>query len=371
MKEPKKAFSKEKKIAIGFTVGVHVIAITGLLFLGLTKPPETPKPIKTVLVKPEDLKPPTPLVESDHAETAHENVQPDIQQTNEPVKDAPIIPVAPPVTTPPKKVEEPKSNLQAQQQAAKAKQEAERKAAEEAQRKAKSEADARAKAAAESKAKAAEEQKARQEQQQKAKTDAALKAKQEADRKAKAEADKKAKAEADRKAKADADKKAKADADRKAKADADAKAKADADRKAKADADAKAKADADRKAKADAEAKERAEAEARQSAAQKAKEEAANKKAESKRIASSAKRDFEKKIENAWRAPMGASGQKATARITLSDSGAVNSVIVNASDPDVKASVEQAVRAAAPYPMPSDPDARREARILNSTFTVK
>lgn len=69
--------------------------------------------------------------------------------------------------------------------------------------------------------------------------------------------------------------------------------------------------------------------------------------------------------------PLDSSGQKATARVTLTDSGGVASVIVTASDPDVKASVEQAVRSAAPYPMPSDPDARREAKSFTSTFTVK
>ena len=39
---------------------------------------------------------------------------------------------------------------------------------------------------------------------------------------------------------------------------------------------------------------------------------------------------------------MGSSGQKATARVTLSDSGSVVSVVVSASDPDMKASVEAA-----------------------------
>ena len=75
-------------------------------------------------------------------------------------------------------------------------------------------------------------------------------------------------------------------------------------------------------------------------------------------------------MRNAWRMPAGSSGQKATARVTLTDSGAVASVIVNASDPDMKASIEQAVRAAAPYPMPSDPDAKREARSFSASFTV-
>jgi len=54
--------------------------------------------------------------------------------------------------------------------------------------------------------------------------------------------------------------------------------------------------------------------------------------------------------------------------VTLSESGSVRSVIVNSSDPDMKASIEAAVRAAAPYPMPSDPDARREAQSFTSTF---
>ncbi|MGA5989181.1 hypothetical protein ACPB4A_26345, partial [Escherichia coli] len=87
--------------------------------------------------------------------------------------------------------------------------------------------------------------------------------------------------------------------------------------------------------KADADARDRAEAEAKASAAKKAAEEAADKKAEAKKIASSAKRDFENKIKRAWDIPNGSSGNKATARVTLSDSGAVLSVVVNSSDPDM------------------------------------
>ena len=103
----------------------------------------------------------------------------------------------------------------------------------------------------------------------------------------------------------------------------------------------------------------------------KAKEEAANKKAEARKIASSAKRDFENKIKRAWHMPLNSSGQRATARVKLSDSGSVISIVVNASDPDVKTSIEQAVRSAAPYPMPSDPDARREARSFTASFKVE
>ena len=99
MNDSKKPLSKETKIALGFTAAVHVVAITGLLFLGMTQHPEPPKQIKTILIKPEDLIPPEPkpLVESDATETADQNVKPTIQQTAEPVQDTPNIPiVAPP-----------------------------------------------------------------------------------------------------------------------------------------------------------------------------------------------------------------------------------------------------------------------------------
>lgn len=57
MKDFNKPPFKQNSIAIGFTLGVHVIAIVGLLYLGMSKVPESPKQIKTVLIKPEDLKP--------------------------------------------------------------------------------------------------------------------------------------------------------------------------------------------------------------------------------------------------------------------------------------------------------------------------
>jgi colicin import membrane protein len=122
------------------------------------------------------------------------------------------------------------------------------------------------------------------------------------------------------------------------------------------------------KGKADSWAAFLAAEEAKSSSAKKAAEEAAQKKAEAKKIASTAKRDFENKIKRVWDTPTDSAGKTATARITLTESGAVRSVIVSSSDPDMKASIEAAVRAAAPYPMPSDPDARREAQNLTSTF---
>ncbi|MFM6958941.1 MAG: protein TolA, partial [Acinetobacter sp.] len=62
---------KQNAIALGFTLGVHAIAIVGLLFLGLSKPPEQPKKLTTVLIKPKDL--PPPMAKPVEQETAAEN----------------------------------------------------------------------------------------------------------------------------------------------------------------------------------------------------------------------------------------------------------------------------------------------------------
>ncbi|OTU28176.1 TonB family protein, partial [Acinetobacter pittii] len=173
---------------------------------------------------------------------------------------------------------------------------------------------------------------------------------------------------------AEADAKAKQqkadDAKRKAEADAKAKQKAADDAKRKAEADAKAK---QQKAADDAKRKAEAEAEAKAASAQKAQEEAAQKKAEAKKVASSARRDFEQKIRRSWDVPTGSSGKTVGVRFTLSDSGSVNSIVITRSSGDdaLDASIKAAIQAAAPYPMPSDPDARREARSVSSTFRAQ
>ena len=98
MKDFKKPHSKEKIIALGFTVAVHAVAITGLLFLGMSKPVAPPKTIKMVLIKPEDLPPPeaTPLEQTDSAETTDEKVAEQVQQTAEPDPVAAQIPTPAP-----------------------------------------------------------------------------------------------------------------------------------------------------------------------------------------------------------------------------------------------------------------------------------
>ena len=124
MKDFKKPPFQQKAIAIGFTVSIHLIAVVGLLYLGMSKAPEPPKPIKTVLIKPEDLK---PLLETESAETTHENVAEQITQTAEPaLEPAPVIPTPAAVPTPPA----PQVDTQKAAQAAEAQARAERQAAE-------------------------------------------------------------------------------------------------------------------------------------------------------------------------------------------------------------------------------------------------
>ncbi|TQR57714.1 protein TolA, partial [Acinetobacter sp. RF14B] len=94
MKNYQKPPFQQKAVAIGFTLGIHAVALVGLLFLGMSKPPEPPKQIKTVLIKPEDLKPLT-HEKTEFKETAHENVAEEITQTAEPsVEPAPVVPTA-------------------------------------------------------------------------------------------------------------------------------------------------------------------------------------------------------------------------------------------------------------------------------------
>ncbi|MGJ8757192.1 TonB family protein, partial [Acinetobacter sp. HC8-3S] len=130
---------------------------------------------------------------------------------------------------------------------------------------------------------------------------------------------------------------------------------------------------ADAKRKADAEAKAKADAEEKAAAAKKAEQDAAQKKAEAKRIASTAKRDFTNKVHAAWKVPLGNTGKTVGVRFLLSDSGQVQSIVITKSSGDegLDASIKTAIQNAAPYPMPEDPDARREARNVTSTFTAK
>ena len=375
MKKIEQPQSKQKAIALGFTVGVHVVAIVGLLFLGLSKPPEPPKQIKTILIKPEDLPPPEPkpLIKSDSTETADNHVAETIQQTAEPTPDAPDIP-----TTQPDQAQADLQKATNDAQAAAAAQ-----LAALAATKAKNEAAeaARQKAAAAEKARldAADKLKQAKNAAEKSKAEAEMKAATEKAAKEKAnQVTKDAQAKAARDAQAAKDKAAK-DAQAKATRDAQAakdKAAKDAQAKATRDAQAakdKAAKDAQAKAERDAQnAKDKAAKEAaeRESSAERAAQEAAKNKADAKKVAGNAVAAFKRKVESSWNPP-DKPGETASVSVILDNNGNVTNVSVNASDPAVKASAEKAVRAAAPYPMPDDPEARKQARSFKTLLRVK
>ena len=375
MKKIEQPQSKQKAIALGFTVGVHVVAIVGLLFLGLSKPPEPPKQIKTILIKPEDLPPPDPkpLIKSDSTETADNHVAETIQQTAEPTPDAPDIP-----TTQPDQAQADLQKATNDAQAAAAAQ-----LAALAATKAKNEAAeaARQKAAVAEKARldAADKLKQAKNAAEKSKAEAEMKAATEKAAKEKAnQVTKDAQAKAARDAQAAKDKAAK-DAQAKATRDAQAakdKAANDAQAKATRDAQAakdKAAKDAQAKAERDAQnAKDKAAKEAaeRESSAERAAQEAAKNKADAKKVAGNAVAAFKRKVESSWNPP-DKPGETASVSVILDNNGNVTNVSVNASDPAVKASAEKAVRAAAPYPMPDDPEARKQARSFKTLLRVK
>ncbi len=364
MKKIEQPQSKEKAIALGFTVGVHVVAIVGLLFLGLSKPPEPPKQIKTVLIKPEDLPPPEPkpLIKSDSTETADTEVAATIQQTAEPTPDAPNIPTTQP--------DEPQIDIQkaaddaqaaaAVQLAALAASKAKNEAADAARQK--------AAAAEKSRLEAAEKLKQAKSAAEKSQAEAEMKtATEKAAREKATQTAKEAQAKAAKDAQAKVARDAQVTKDKAAK-DAQAKVARDAQvAKDKAAKDAQAKATRDAQASKDKAAKEAAE---RESSAEKAAQEAAKNKADAKKVAGNAVAAFKRKVESSWNPPDKA-GEKATVSVILDNNGNVTNVSVNASDPAVKASAEKAVRAAAPYPMPDDPEARKQARSFKTTLTVK
>lgn len=106
--------------------------------------------------------------------------------------------------------------------------------------------------------------------------------------------------------------------------------------------------------------------------AKRAAEADAAKKAEAKKIASSSQREIQQKIFRSWQVPKGSAGLDARARIVLTDTGNVQSIVVmDAPNAAFKNSIEKAVRQAAPFAMPEDRDARHAARLIHIRFAAK
>lgn len=98
----------------------------------------------------------------------------------------------------------------------------------------------------------------------------------------------------------------------------------------------------------------------------------AAKKAEAKKIASNTKKIIQQTILSNWQAPAESTGQKAHARITLTLSGSIQSIVINdVPNSAFKKSIEKSIRRSAPFELPENPDARRESQFISISFLSK
>lgn len=106
---------------------------------------------------------------------------------------------------------------------------------------------------------------------------------------------------------------------------------------------------------------------------QPANENAGPTKGEIKTMVGNAKRDFEKKIYRTWKPPFDAKGKSIKVRFSLTNNGAVKSVVITGGggDENLEASIKQAIMDAQNYTLPENPDARKQALSVEATFTVK
>jgi colicin import membrane protein len=218
------------------------------------------------------------------------------------------------------------------------------------------------------------EQKRRAEEQQVKELEARkerLKREQEVATKARAEAEQKA--EAARKQAAEAERKA---AEAKKKAESEAKAKAAAEAKARAEAEAKKKAEAEARKKAEAEAEAKAKAEAERKrieqalqdelAAEEAAAQAAADTSEINRYVAA----IANRVRQSFTILPGLEGLSCTLRITLVPGGEVAGVQIlkSSGNPTFDRQAENAVRKAAPLPVPSDPRLFQQMRSIAFVF---
>ena len=95
-------------------------------------------------------------------------------------------------------------------------------------------------------------------------------------------------------------------------------------------------------------------------------------KSEAKKIASNTNRKIQQAILNNWQPPTNSTEQKARARITLTSSGSIQSILIlDPTNPVFKDSIEKAILSSAPFELPENPDARRQSRLITITFLSK
>lgn len=98
----------------------------------------------------------------------------------------------------------------------------------------------------------------------------------------------------------------------------------------------------------------------------------ASRKSEAKRLASEAKAKIKHLIFSYWEIPADSSEQKAHARIILTPSGSIQSIVISDTPNQAfKGSIEKAIHSAAPFELPENPDAQRESRFIYMSFQSK
>lgn len=84
------------------------------------------------------------------------------------------------------------------------------------------------------------------------------------------------------------------------------------------------------------------------------------------------KKQYQKKIYKLWEIPKSSTGMSASVKVFLTDTGEIEQIIfLDKEEQKFKTSIEKAIWRASPFDLPSNPEARKQARKFNMKFQVK
>lgn len=84
------------------------------------------------------------------------------------------------------------------------------------------------------------------------------------------------------------------------------------------------------------------------------------------------KKQYQKKIYKLWEIPKSSTGMSASVKVFLTDTGEIEQIIfLDKEEQKFKTSIEKAIWRASPFDLPSNPEARKQARKFNMKFRVK
>lgn len=84
------------------------------------------------------------------------------------------------------------------------------------------------------------------------------------------------------------------------------------------------------------------------------------------------KKQYQKKIYKIWDIPKSSTGMSASVKVFLTDSGEIEQIIfLDKEEQKFKTSIEKAIWRASPFALPSNPEARKQARKFNMKFQAK